>query len=175
MKDAFKPEVLRFSSLLIEADKRIVFTIPSSISKKLYDMPKVEGTINGYPFRADIHSNTDGTYTVRANVAMLRGAGAGIGDTVQLAVLGPEPYPVPPADLQSEFSMSPEATENWEKLTNLGKRDWLRWIDDTKNPETRARRIARTIEQLSEGKRRACCVNVNGFMVCRIQEDSEQR
>ena len=167
------PEVLRFESMLFEKNKKVVLEIPENASDKLHDMPKVEGMINEHPFRAAIDPTEGGTYLLRVNQAMLRGADAKIGDTVQLAILGPEPDPVIPSDLQAEFDMSPEAVTNWQILTTLGKRDWLRWIDDTKNPGTRARRIARTIEQLSEGKRRACCVNVNGFMMCRIEEDSK--
>lgn len=173
MTKPFVPEVLRFSAVIVERDGKTSLEIPANISTKLSDMPKVEGMINGHPFRAAISLGDRGVF-LRVNSAMLRGAGVVVGDKAELAILGPEPDPVPPSDLQSEFDMSPEAVENWNTLTTLGKRDWLRWINDTKNPETRARRIARTIEQLSEGKRRACCINVNGFMMCRIEEDSKE-
>jgi hypothetical protein len=58
---------------------------------------KVEGTINGHPFRAALEPNTFGSHWLRVNKAMLKGAGADAGDTVKLAILGPEPEPtVPP-------------------------------------------------------------------------------
>ena len=57
----------------------------------------------------------------------------------------------------------------------LGQRDWIRWIEDAKKPETRARRVTRTVSQLEDGKRRACCVDVNSFMMCRIKEDDDER
>jgi hypothetical protein len=61
----------------------------------------------------------------------------------------------------------------WDDLTTMGRRDWVHWVESAKQPETRARRVTRTVEQLSSGKRRACCVNVYEYMLCRIQE-SEQ-
>lgn len=164
MAHTSKPAVLRFSAR-VEGD---VVMIPAAVSRQLRGMPKVEGTVNGHPFRARVTPCGD-EYELHINQSMHRRASQ-TGES-EFALLGPEPDPVPPADLQTEFDQSPEAVENWRKLTTLGQRDWLRWIDDTNKPETRARRIARTIEQLSEGKRRACCVDVNGFMMCRIRED----
>lgn len=168
-----KPEVLRFKTKLFKLDAKIVLEIPLLLSAKLHGMERVEGTINGQRFRAGIMLQNDGSYIMSTNAAMLRGATATSGDEVNMVILGPEPEPLPPNDLQVEFSQSREAVTNWDALTLLGKRDWIRWIEDTNNPGTRARRIARTVEQLSEGKRRACCVNVYGFMECRIQEDAQ--
>lgn len=106
--------------------------------------------------------------------AMLKGAGAAIGDTVALALLGPEPEPVPPPDLAGPLAASHQAQSLWHSLTPLGQRDWIRWIELAKTPETRSRRVTRTVEQLAEGKRRPCCVNVNEFMLCRIQESEAE-
>ena len=165
-----QPDVLRFVAKVLESDGKTVLEIPENIRKKIQGMEKLEGTINGQPFRSPV-LNVDGMCLLRVNAAMLGGSGASIGDEVELAVLGDEGEPVPPTDLAREFELSPEAVGVWGGLTVLGKRDWIRWIEDAKKPETRAKRIARTIEQLSEGKRRACCVDVNGFMMCRIAED----
>ena len=142
---------------------------------KLRDMPKVEGTINGHPFRAALEPNPSGGRRLKVNEAMRRGAGAGEGDTVELAVLGPEPDPKGPADLRAAFESSPEAKEVWEDLTTMGRLDWVRWIESAKKPETRERRLRRTIEQLSEGKRRACCTNVYEYMLNRVEEDEKPR
>jgi uncharacterized protein YdeI (YjbR/CyaY-like superfamily) len=58
----------------------------------------------------------------------------------------------------------------WDDLT-FGRLDWVRWIEAARKPETRARRVQRTVEQLAEGKRRACCVNVYEYMLERIQDE----
>ena len=169
-----KPAVIRFDATLIERNRRTVFEIPADIIDELSGMEKLEGTMNSHPFRAQVDAD-DGRIFVRVNNVMLRGARVALGDSATLAILGREPAPLPPKDLQDEFNLSPEATQTWNELTELGKRDWIRWVEDAKKPETRARRVARTVEQLSHGKRRACCVDVNGFMMCRIEEDDVAR
>ena len=61
----------------------------------------------------------------------------------------------------------------WDELTPMGRRDWVRWIEGAKKPETRERRVRRTVDQLAEGKRRACCVNVYEYMLDRVEEDGK--
>ena len=136
-------------------------------------MPKVEGTINGHPFRAPLEPDPSGGLRLKVNKAMRRGAGADDGDSVELAVLGPEPDPKGPADLRAAFKASPEARATWDELTTMGRLDWVRWIEAAKKPETRDRRVRRTIEQLSEGKRRACCTNVYEYMLNRVEEEGK--
>jgi Bacteriocin-protection, YdeI or OmpD-Associated/Domain of unknown function (DUF1905) len=151
-RDGAGPSVLRFKARL--------FRHPGT----------AEGTMNGHPFRAALEPSASGGHSLRVNKAMCNGAGAGAGDTVKLAILGPEPEPAVPADLRLSFAASREAKTLWKDLTSNGRRDWIRWIVSAKKPETRARRVRRTVEQLSSGKRRPCCVNVYEFMLRRVQE-----
>jgi hypothetical protein len=76
--------------------------VPKMVSKKLLSrgMAKVEGTMNGHPFRAALEPNTSGSHWLRVNKAMREGAGADAGDMVKLVILGPEPEPTVPADLR---------------------------------------------------------------------------
>ena len=176
--DGDGPPVLRFEAQLFQhpktakTDFQTLLNVPEWVSKQFPSrgMTKVEGTINGHPFRAALQPNTSGSHWLRVNKAMPKGAGAHAGDRVRLAILGPEPEPTVPADLWVALTASHEAKTLWDDLTTMGRRDWVRWIESAKQPETRTRRVIRTVEQLSSGKRRACCVNVYGFMLCRIQE-----
>jgi len=143
--------------------------VPKEVGKKLHGMTKIEGVINGHPFRATLQSNGSGSHSLCVNEAMRRGADAGTGDTVKLAILGPEPAPVAPEDLRAALAASHEAKSLWKDLTTIGRRDYIRWIEGAKTPETRARRVTRTVEQLASGKRRPCCVNVYEFMLSRVQ------
>ena len=175
------PEVFRFTARLYRDSGKakggtgIRFDIPKEVRKQLDGMTGVEGTINGHPFRAVMEEGKSGGSYVRVNKAMLGGAHAGDGDTVTLAIPGPEPDPTPPDDLLAPLSASPAARALWNDLSPMGRRDYIRWIQATGNPETRARRIRRTVEELAEGKRRPCCVNVYAYMMSRIQETERDR
>ena len=170
------PSVLRFKARLVQHPKTAktgcstLLNVPKVVSKKLRGMTKVEGTINGHPFRAALEPNTSGGHWLHVNEAMRKGAGADAGDTVKLAILGPEPEPTVPADLRVALTASHAAKTLWKDLTSIARRDWIRWIESAKKPETRTRRVTRTVDQLSSGKRRPCCVNVYEFMLCRVQE-----
>lgn len=176
MKDRSGPSVIRFQARLVrdsngaKGGSQTLLNVPKVASKKLRGMTKVEGTINGHPFRAELEASAAGGQSLRVNNAMRGGADADVGDTVKLAVLGPEPAPAIPADLRGPLTASRDAKALWKDLTVVARRDWIRWIEGAKTPETRARRVRRTVEQLSEGKRRPCCVNVYEFMQRRVQE-----
>lgn len=174
-------EVIRFETKLYAVsgksptDTHVMLEMPPWVSEKFPSQEKIriEGTINGHPFRATTELREQGTYSLRVNSAMLKGSRANVGDTVNLVILGPEPRLVVPSDLLDALNKSPDSKKGWDRLTDADRRDWVRWIELAKKPETRARRISRAVDQLSSGKRRACCVNVYDFMLCRFKEDEE--
>lgn len=62
-----------------------------------------------------------------------------------------------PEDLQQALLAQPEVLALWQSLTPLGRNEFICWIEDAKQPATRARRITRTKEELLDGNRRPCC------------------
>jgi hypothetical protein len=60
-------------------------------------------------------------------------------------------------DLQAALRSEPKVLALWEALTPLGRNEFICWVDDAKHVATRQRRIARTREELLEGKKRPCC------------------
>jgi hypothetical protein len=175
-KNGSGPSVIRFEAKLTKDSKSgkngfsALVNFPKPISKKLGGLRKAEGTINGHAFRATLESNALGNLSLRLNKAMRKGAGTGVGNVVKLAILGPQPEPRVPSDLRVGLTASGEAKILWKDLTSLGRCDWIRWIESAKTAETRARRVRRTVEQLSEGKRRPCCVNVYEFMLRHVEK-----
>jgi hypothetical protein len=176
------PSVFRFKARLFRSPNKIgsatlLLDVPDVVSEKARSsgMTTIEGTINGHPFRAGLEPNTSGGHSLPVNKAMRDGAGADEGGTVQLAILEPEPEPIMPGDLRVALTASEKGKALWKDLTPIGRTDWIRWVVAAKQPETRARRIRRTVEQLSEGKRRACCVNVYEFMMARIPSNVSRR
>ena len=60
-------------------------------------------------------------------------------------------------DLQAAVQSDPNVFLLWQRLTPLGRNEFICWVDDAKAPATRRRRIERTCEELLEGKKRPCC------------------
>jgi hypothetical protein len=62
-----------------------------------------------------------------------------------------------PADLRKALRSNGAAVEAWQDITPLARNEWICWVEDAKEPDTRARRIDRARTELAEGKRRPCC------------------
>src|SRR5713226_6435082 len=85
---------IRFSARLFrpKAAEKIgswtLLTLPRNASAKLPSrgMTMVEGTINGFPFRAALDPNGKGSHWLRVNKAMHDAAGADAGDTVTVEI-----------------------------------------------------------------------------------------
>jgi len=55
----------------------------------------------------------------------------------------------PPADLARALKVNPAAKARWEELSFTHRKEYVEAIEEAKKPETRARRIAKAIEQLA--------------------------
>jgi len=62
-----------------------------------------------------------------------------------------------PDDLTQALLAQQDLVDLWSALTPLGRNEFICWIEDAKRPATRQTRIARTLEELAEGKKRPCC------------------
>jgi hypothetical protein len=60
-------------------------------------------------------------------------------------------------DLQAAVRSDADVLARWEKLSPIGRNEFICWVEDAKQPATRERRIQRTREELLEGKKRPCC------------------
>jgi hypothetical protein len=157
---------IRFSAKLFrpkanEKTESWTLTLPKNASAKLPSpgMTTVEGTINGFPFRAALEPNGKGSHWLRVNKAMRAAAGADARDTVTVEIMraGEEPEIRVPIDLRKALAAAPLAQGGWEDITPMARRDWIFSITSAKQPETRRRRIEKAIDMLASGKRRLCC------------------
>lgn len=62
-----------------------------------------------------------------------------------------------PPDLRKALLASAKVLALWQDITPLARNEFICWVENAKQIETRARRIKRTGEELLEGKRRPCC------------------
>ena len=115
----------------------------------------VKGTINGFPFRSSIFPNGTGGHHMMVNRQMQEGAGARPGDTVRVEMdvdKTPRSVVTPP-ELKKAFAGNPAAAEAYAALAPSHKKAFAEWIREAKKPETKARRVEKTIEMLLENKR----------------------
>lgn len=66
----------------------------------------------------------------------------------------PKPPPETPADLAAALAKQRKAKAAFDAFAPSHKREYVEWITEAKRDETRARRVAQTVEWLAEGKRR---------------------
>jgi len=108
---------IRFSAKLVRPEatekigSRTILTLPKNASAKLPSrgMTMVEGTIDGFPFRAALEPNGKGSHCLGLNKAMHDAAGAAAGDTVTVEITraGEEPEIRVPMDLRKALAAAP--------------------------------------------------------------------
>jgi hypothetical protein len=59
----------------------------------------------------------------------------------------------PPEDLQKLLAKNARARAAFDPLSFTHKREWVTWIVEAKKPDTRATRLAKTVEMLSKEKK----------------------
>jgi len=165
-KIRFKAKLLRPSETA-KAGSWTFLALPKNASAKLPSRgtTTVEGTINGFPFRATLEPDGQRSHWLRVNRKMREAAGADAGDvvTLEIAPAEVEPEPRVPADLRQALAAVRKARALWSDITPVARRDWIHWIASAKRPETRVRRIDNACAMLAAGKRRVCCFDRSGF------------
>ena len=164
---------LRFSAKLLrpaataKAGSWSFLTLPKNASAKLPSrgMTTVEGTINGFPFRATLEPDGQKSHWLKVDRKMREAAGLNEGDVVELEIApsAAQAEPSVPADLRKALAAAPKARALWSDITPAARRDWIHWIISAKQPETRARRVTNACAMLAAGKRRVCCFDRSGF------------
>lgn len=115
--------------------------------------PAVRVTINGYTYRSTV-AVYGGEFLLPVSAEVRERAGVAAGDGIEVAVeLDTEPRVVEvPDDLAAALAADAEASRFFEGLSYSNKRRIVLSIEDAKTAETRQRRIAKTVENLRQGK-----------------------
>ena len=58
-----------------------------------------------------------------------------------------------PADFQQVMDENPSVRANFEAFSYTCKKEYVNWIEEAKRPETRANRLAKSIEMIGAGKK----------------------
>ena len=114
--------------------------------------PKVRIIINGFTYRTSVGSMS-GQLLLPVSAQVREGAAIAAGDEVDVDIeLDTEPREVNvPADLAAALDHEPDARRAFDGMPYSHRLRYVTVIEDAKTPETRQRRIAKTISSLREG------------------------
>jgi hypothetical protein len=144
---------------------RAIALLPKAASEALPSRGQVavRGTIRGHVFQTVLEPDGEFGHWMNVDATLQEAARIAPGETIDVEVQPAEAWPEPrvPADLAGALSDAPrEVRELWEAITPMARWEWVRWVDETRSPVTRAKRIGVSLSKLSSGKRRPCCFNL---------------
>jgi Domain of unknown function (DUF1905)/Bacteriocin-protection, YdeI or OmpD-Associated len=157
---------IRFDAPLATIDTSTVVRLPATASKDLPSRGQVavRGTINGVEFQTVLEPDGTAGHWMRVDDALHHAAGINQGDTATLDIEVTRDWPEPtvPQDFAAALLAAPQKIQNlWSEITPMARWEWVRWINATKNPDTRRRRVDVSISKMTSGKRRPCCFDLS--------------
>lgn len=117
--------------------------------------PRVSVSLNGYSFQTSL-GTMSGQILIPVSAAVRSAAGIEAGDQLAVEIeLATEPAQVAvPDDLRAALAAEPDAHAFFDGLTASQKRGYTDWIEQAKQPETRQRRVAQSLDALREHRTR---------------------
>ena len=152
--------VKRFRALIERGEGREVCSIhfPFDVEQTFGARGRVpvRGTLNGAPFRSSIFK-MHGSHFMVVNRKLREASGVSGGETVPVTVERDTEARVvnPPADFARALKASKEAQATWGTLSYTHRREHVEHIEEAKRPETRQRRIEKSIQTLAAGRKEA--------------------
>ena len=158
--------MIRFGARPQTIDRSTILRLPEDASDKLPSRGQVsvQGTVNGYEFQTVLEPDGNSGHWMRIDDELQKAAGISTGDAAKLELRLTKDWPEPnvPHDLAAALATAPQdIQEMWRDITPMARWEWVRWVNATKNPDTRKRRVDVTISKMSSGKRRPCCFDLS--------------
>jgi len=116
--------------------------------------PPVTVTVGGHSYRTTV-ARMGGRFLVPLSAENRTAAGVAAGDQVDVGI---EPDTAPrevevPADLTEALAKDDAARATFDGLSYTHRKEWVRWVEEAKKADTRAARLAKTVEALHAGQR----------------------
>jgi Domain of unknown function (DUF1905)/Bacteriocin-protection, YdeI or OmpD-Associated len=155
----------RFDATLYSIDNRTILRLPEEASENLPSRGQVavQGTINGHEFQTVLEPDGYSGHWMRVDEKLQQTAGISAGDTATLEIDSTQDWPEPkvPQDLETALAAAPQKIQDlWKDITPMARWEWVRWVNATKSPDTRKRRVEVTVSKMNSGKRRPCCFDL---------------
>ena len=116
--------------------------------------PAVRVTVAAHTYRTTIAS-MGGRFMIPLSAEHRADAGVAAGDEVEVHIESDTAVRdvTLPSDVAEALCEDGSAQSFFESLAYTHRKEWIRWIEEAKKPDTRANRIETTVEALRAGKR----------------------
>jgi len=116
--------------------------------------PAVVVTLGGHSYRTTV-ARRGSRFLVPLSAENRSAAGVAAGDEVEVGIeLDTTARDVSvPADLEAALSDDAAGHEHFHALAYSHRKEWVRWIEEAKKQETRASRVAATVEAMRARRR----------------------
>lgn len=157
---------ISFEAKLQTTGGQRILRLPKAASKKLPSRGQVavQGKLNGHAFATVLEPDGESGHFMRVDAKLKKAARIDAGDAAKVEVEPTKAWPEPrvPPDLDDALSKaSKKIRELWDAITPMARWEWVRWVNATKNPDTRQRRVEVSLSKLGAGKRRPCCFDLS--------------
>ena len=114
--------------------------------------PKVKALIEGVPYRGLLVRMGGPNHILIILKSIREQVGKTFGDEIKVSVEADveERVATVPAELKRAFKSDKEAKSAFEKLSYSHQKEYVKWIEEAKKAETRARRVEQAIQLLKE-------------------------
>jgi hypothetical protein len=158
--------IIHCDATLYELDRWTILRLPDEASKELPSRGQVavHGTINGHAFQTVLEPDGAGGHWMKIDRKLQHTARVTAGDTTTLEIEITKDWPEPsvPYDFEAALAAAPQKIQDlWKDITPMARWEWVRWVNATRSPDTRQRRVDVSISKMKNGTRRPCCFNLS--------------
>lgn len=156
---------ISFAAELSTIEDTTLVRLPEHASEELASRGQVavRASMGGHDFETVVEPDGRRGHWIRVDEALQRVAGVRPGDIaeVTLQMVPDWPEPEVPDDLAVALAEAPAKIRNvWQDITPMARWEWVRWVQATRNAQTRRRRVEVSISKMDGGKRRPCCFDL---------------
>lgn len=143
---------------------RMIVRLPDGASTALPSRGQIAATVtvNDAPYPTVIEPDGRRGHWIAISDGLRSELGLDAGTEVRLAIEPTKAWPEPevPDDFSTALAGVADVDEIWQDITPMARWEWVRWINATKNPVTRDRRVEVGLSKMRSGKRRPCCFDL---------------